>query len=211
MIAYAIECAVQSGVFDEVFVNTDSDTIAALAAELNVAVYRRPAELGGDDATGDDFTADFIEKIRCDTAAMISPVCPLLAATDIRNALTVFQAGGHDTLISCTTTQMQVFMEGKPVNIDDTAPLAPSQRNPVVQILNWGVTIWDGPSFLERYRATRSAYLGRDRMLFAIPAERSVKVSHEEDFRLAELMLAARDGKRGSSGVRYWSPADSAS
>lgn len=45
LIGYAIECAKRCNIFDEIFVNTDSDDLAAVAETYNVSVYRRNAWL----------------------------------------------------------------------------------------------------------------------------------------------------------------------
>ena len=205
MIAYAIECALRSDIFDEIYVNTDSDTIAALADAYGVNVYRRSADLASDDATGDDFTADFLENMRPDTLVMVSPVCPLVEPDDIRNAIEAFKQSDCDTLITCQETQMQTFCEGHAVNIDPYGPLAPSQENPVVQILNWAVTIWNTRTFLDSYATQRTGYLGKKRLLFPIEVSKSVKISHEEDFLLAEQLIKARSIHRThKNDVKYW-------
>lgn len=210
MLAYAIDCARESGVFDEIYVNTESPAIAALAEQSGVKVYRRPEHLGSDTATGDDFTADFMETMQPATLVMVSPVCPLVEPADVREAVALFRDGDCDTLITCHDTQMQTFCEGRPVNIDPLGPLAPSQLNPVVQILNWAVTIWDVPAFLASYRTRRSGYIGTRRLLHPIDPVRTLKISHEEDFRMAELLLRARALTREATGdgARYWSPED---
>jgi CMP-N-acetylneuraminic acid synthetase len=209
MIAYAIRCARNSEAFDEIYVNTDSDTLAALAGQLGVKVYHRSAELASDVASGDDFTADFIRKIQPTTLVMISPVCPLVDPADVRNALSAFRESDCDTLITCNNTRMQTFCNDQPVNIDLDGPLAPTQQNPVVQVLNWAVTIWDAAAFMDSDTRKGNGYIGSKRLLFPIPASRSVKVSDEEDFRLAELQLRARQMSESSpEPTRYWSSTD---
>jgi CMP-N,N'-diacetyllegionaminic acid synthase len=207
LIAYAIECAQNSSVIDEIYVNTDSEAIAALAEAYGVKTYRRSADLASDEATGDDFTADFIEKMKPDTLIMINPACPLVEPVDVQNAVRAFRQADCDTLITCQTTQMQTFCDGKAINIDPDGALAPSQQNPVVQILNWAVTIWDTTAFLHCYAVRKSGYIGRNRMLFPIDPSHSLKISHEEDFHQAELMLRARKMAAGKvESPRYWTP-----
>lgn len=209
MIGYAIEAALRSGVLDDVYVNTDSDTLGALAERFGAKVYRRPAELGSDTASGDDFNADFIRKLEPTTVVMVSPVCPLVEPEDIRNAVEAYRKSDCDTLITCSDTKMQTFCNGQPVNIDLDGPLAPSQQNPVVQVLNWAVTIWDARAFMDSYNTKGNGYIGTRRLLFPIPATRTVKVSDEEDFRLAELQLMAKELSAGARPpARFWTPND---
>lgn len=206
LLAFAIECAGKTGLFDDIYVNTDSDAIAALAASYGVKAYIRDAWLGSDDARGDDFTADFMDKIRPDTLLMINPVCPLVEPEDIRTAVEKYRASDCDTLISCEETQMQVFCGERAVNIDADAPLEPTQNNPAVKILNWAVTIWDTPTFLKSYQEKKRGYLGTRRLLFPINPSRSVKVSHESDFQLAEQLLSVKKQAIGTGEPTYWQP-----
>ncbi|MEN9727836.1 MAG: hypothetical protein RL434_2202 [Pseudomonadota bacterium] len=207
MIGYAIETALASAGLDEVYVNTDSDQIAAYAESLGCRVYRRPEHLGSDTATGDDFTIDLIETKPMDTLVMISPVCPLLTPDDVTAALAAFAESAADTLISCSETQMQTFSKGKAINIDPRGPLAPSQLNPRVQICNWAITIWNTAKFRELYGQFKGGYCGENRLLWPMEPLKAVKISEEKDFRLAEALLLARRAAGADAGTpTYWSP-----
>ena len=60
IIAYSVEAAISSGVFDEVMVSTDDETIAGIAAEYGAKIpFYRSAETSGDFAS----TADVIKEV----------------------------------------------------------------------------------------------------------------------------------------------------
>jgi CMP-N,N'-diacetyllegionaminic acid synthase len=210
MIGYAIETALSCRDLDEVYVNTDSDIIAAFAQTMGCPVYRRPSQLGSDEATGDDFTIDFIEAKAMDTLVMISPVCPLLSRADISEALKIFASSDIDTLISCSETQLQTFYEGAAININPFGPIAPTQRNHPVQVCNWAVTIWNCTTFRDLYRRFRGGYFGKNRLLWPLEPLKAAKISEEKDFRLAEALLRARSTTSESSAPVYWSPKETA-
>lgn len=211
LIAHAVACAQATGLFDAVYVNTDSPALCALAEAYGARSYRRGDWLASDEAKGDDFTADFLEHVPCDTLLMINPVCPLVTPEDILAAVDAYRGADCDTLISCEQTRMQVFYQGRGVNIDADAALEPTQRNEPVQILNWAVTIWDSPTFLASYRASRKGYLGTRRLLFPLDPSHAVKISEEADFLLAERLMEAR-ARQGADAapLRYWTPDDGA-
>lgn len=189
MIAYAIEAAMNSGVLPEVYVNTDSDSIAEVAKRYGCGVFRRDPELASDTATGDDFTIDFIEKMKPDTLVMVSPVCPLVEASDIAAAIKAYEESDADTLISCTKTQLQTFCEDRPVNIEPVGPLAPSQENPKIYICNWAITVWNADVFRKCYAQFKGGYFGEKRLFWNIDQWKSVKVSEDSDFIFAEKLL----------------------
>ena len=206
LIAYAVRAALGCKSLDSVYVNTNSDSIAALAKELGASVYKRRNSLASDRATSDDFNLDIMEALNPDTLVMINSVCPLIDSADIDAAIGAYRSENVDTLITATATRMQCFYRNQPVNIDLEAPLAPTQKNDPVHACNWAVTIWDTRKFRKRFHQQGYAVFGERRMLFPISSLKGTKVSTEEDFRLAELLIKCLKGRRDfEPNVKYWS------
>ena len=206
LLGYAIEAAQLCSGLDEVYVNTDSDDIEELALHLGCNVYRRPPSLGTDEASGDDFTIDFIKAKKADTLVMVSPVCPLIESSDIQAALNAYDRSEVDTLITCSETHLQTFCENRAVNIDPNGSLAPTQFNPAVFICNWAVTIWNTETFSRLYDKFGGGYCGEKRLLWPIEPWKAVKISDESDFIMAEkLLIATRLSSEGHNAPRYWS------
>ncbi|PLX70656.1 MAG: acylneuraminate cytidylyltransferase [Denitrovibrio sp.] len=204
MISYAISAGLNCPELDEVYVNTDSDILSGLAEKMKCPVYRRPQELGTDSASGDDFTYDFIMKKKPDTLVLINPVCPLVKSEDISEAIKAYENSDCDTLISCTETKMQTFCENEPVNIVPEGPLAPSQDNPVIKVCSWAIGIWNCDVFIENYNKFKGGYFGTKRLFWPMEVWRSVKISVESDFILAEKLILA--SAQQTSKPEYWSP-----
>lgn len=192
LIQYTIDNAKLCFETETIYINSDSSKLLQLGKNSGIQTYKRSKLLASDKATGDEFTYDFIKSIRPDTCIMLNPVCPLIDYTDIRNSVSAYQNSSCDTLISCETTQMQAFCGDQWINIDVNKKLQPSQKNPIISILNWGITIWNAKSFLSKYERTGSAYLGKDRLLFPLKQENCLKISTESDFKLAEIMIKGK-------------------
>ena len=105
IIAYSIEAALASGVFDEVMVSTDSGEIAAVAKRYGASVPFMRSE-----ATSNDFatTADVLEEVlvkyretgrKFDFFACIYPTAPFLTGEKLKRASTMFQNIGVDSVI----------------------------------------------------------------------------------------------------------------
>ena len=191
MIFYTIQASLDSQVTKNIYVNTDADEIKDLVQDTfpNISIYHRSKDLASDYASSDQFNMDIINALEPDILIMVNPVCPLIDQSDIKNALQEYLDSDCDTLISCSTTQMQTFCEDIPVNINLDEELAPSQNNPVVQTLNWAITIWDAKSFKRRYNSLGYAALGVKRILYPIDHLKSFKVSEERDFAMCEALL----------------------
>jgi len=192
MISYVIEAAIQADITEYAYVNSDSEEILdyVISEYEGFGVYKRDEILANDKATSEDFNYDIIKKFQPDTLVMVNPVCPLLSAEDITNALEVYEKSDCDTLISTTSTQMQTFCEDEPINININEKLAASQDNKRIYTLNWAITIWDAKKFSKRMQDYNYASLGNKRVFFDIDELHAVKVSDEKDFLLAEKLLS---------------------
>lgn len=115
MIAYSIECARQSGLFDRVIVSTDDDDIAAVSRSYGAEVpFRRPASLADDYATTSAVVAHAIASLH-DNGTPASAVCciyataPFIRSSDIAAGLRVFDKGRWNFVFSATTFAYPVF------------------------------------------------------------------------------------------------------
>ncbi len=191
MISYTVEAALEANITTHNYINTDSKEICDYIQNKypTFRVYKRDPVLASDQASSDQFNLDIIESLKPDTLVMINPVCPLIEARDIIDALSVYSEGSWDTLISSESTQMQTFCDGEPVNININEQLAPSQNNKRVTILNWAISIWDAKAFKKRMAENGFAVLGEKRCFFDIEPHKAIKVSEEKDFLFAEKLL----------------------
>jgi CMP-N,N'-diacetyllegionaminic acid synthase len=194
MISYAVEALLRANISENCYVNTDSKEIIDYinANYPSMKIYIRDKELCSDNAQSDHFNADIINKLQPDTLIMINPVCPLIESEDIVNALNAYKESDCDTMISSCSTRMQTFCDGEPVNIDVKNALAPSQDNPLITTLNWAITIWNAKSFTNRMDKDGYAVWGNKISFYDIDEIKSIKVSEEKDFIIAEKLLKMR-------------------
>ena len=64
LIAHVIETVKETNIFDEIYINSESDVFKQIADSYGINFYKRPSELSTDEATNDDFTLDFMENIK---------------------------------------------------------------------------------------------------------------------------------------------------
>jgi pseudaminic acid cytidylyltransferase len=102
MIAYAIQAARDSGLFEHVVVSTDDDEIAEVAQAHGASVpFRRPAHLADDQTVTVPVIAHaaqwFVDQGHAvDAVCCIYPCVPLLRAADLQGAYAMFKERGAD-------------------------------------------------------------------------------------------------------------------
>lgn len=106
LMAYTIEAAVESGLFDRVLVSTDSPHYGEIARQYGGEYCPRPAALATDTATTYQVLADLFAADTCgaDYFALLQPTSPLRTAAHIREAATLFESRWEqaDSLVSVT-------------------------------------------------------------------------------------------------------------
>ena len=105
LMAYTIEAALSSGVFDEVMVSTDSEKYAEIARTYGASVpFMRSEETSGDKASTWDTVREVIGNYRklgfeFDVAAVLQPTSPLRTAEDIRGGMELFDKNNASAVI----------------------------------------------------------------------------------------------------------------
>jgi CMP-N-acetylneuraminic acid synthetase len=107
MLAWTVEAALESGLFDTVLVSTDDPEIAAAAVAAGAAVPFLRQDHADDHAPISMATLaalDQLERhqgVQYDVVVQLMANCPLRRATHIRAALDNFDASGAPSQISC--------------------------------------------------------------------------------------------------------------
>lgn len=104
IIAYSIEAAKESGLFDEVMVSTDDGEIAEVALRYGAAVpFMRSAETADDFATTEDVLEEVLRNYKIEGRtfswfACLYPTAPLIGVSRLREAFQLFQDTGTDVV-----------------------------------------------------------------------------------------------------------------
>ena len=191
LISYAIDACLGSDQLDEVYVNTESDLIANVARERGAQVYVRSEALAQDDVVSDQFNADFLENIECDALVMVNPVSPLVETVDINAAIQCYIENDYDTLLSVREDRLHTFYDGQPLNFSTEGLLPMTQDLRPVQTCVWTVSIWRRTVFLDSFRKNGYACFSGRIGFFPIEPLKSLKISYESEFRMAEELIRA--------------------
>ncbi len=103
---YSINAALESGMYDEVMVSTDSEKYAEIARECGASVpFLRSAETSGDTASSWDVVREVLREYKklgkeFDTFTILQPTAPLRTAQDIRDAFDLMEREKKDYVLS---------------------------------------------------------------------------------------------------------------
>jgi CMP-N,N'-diacetyllegionaminic acid synthase len=198
MIAYTIEQALQSALFDEVYVCTEDREIADVALSYGAKVpFLMPQDLCGDLVAShipcQHLAAHLATYARpTDTLVCLQPTSPLRSVNDLKAAVGRFQRSDFDFLVSITPMDPHDFHWAVAPTEGDywgmyfgskymmERPLLPPVFRP-----NGSIKIARLPALAET-----GHFFGKRMGVIETPAERSVHVASEFDLKLCELLLA---------------------
>jgi pseudaminic acid cytidylyltransferase len=119
MIAYSIECAFCSGLFDEVVVSTDDEEIATVAKAYGANVpFMRPAELSNDHAGTIPVIAHATEWFEAagkspSAVCCIYATAPFVQPGDLKQGLEILESGLWQYVFSATSFGFPIFRSFK--------------------------------------------------------------------------------------------------
>lgn len=206
LVYYAINAAKNAKTIDEVYVNTENDQIGQIAIDNGVKYYKRNPDLAQDTVTSDQFNYDFMKNIDTDIVVMVNPVAPLITWEDIDKMVYYYLNNNLDTLIPVCEVRLHAFCEGeainfspddsvqslceaKPINFDPTGPLPMTQNISPVKVCVWTVCIWNKSVFMKRFEEKGHAVFSGKVGFCSQDRYKSIKISNEEDFVLAEILM----------------------
>lgn len=105
ILAYSIEAALKSEMFDEVMVSTEDKEIAQIAVKYGASVpFYRSEKTAGDFATTNDVLLEVLEEYEkagknFDVACCIYPTAPFVTADKLKDAMSKLLDSEADTLI----------------------------------------------------------------------------------------------------------------
>ena len=201
LLGRAVLTARATGLFDTIFVSTDSDEYAAEAAKYGaVTPWLRPAALASDTALVADAIRHTIEEFArrgktFDTLALLEPTSPLRTPDIVRETVLAAEAQGWDAAFTVSEVP-RPYHALKQFRLDDSGAasfvLAEASPNVNRQSL-YPTYIRNGLAYavrVEAFMATHSIHGTRARAI--VVDEEVVSIDTEEDFRLAEQLIAER-------------------
>ena len=205
MIAWSIEAAIKSGLFEHIVVSSDDDEIAAVATSLGAAVpFRRPVELADDHTATRPVVNHAIREAeqrfgRPAHVCCIYPTAPFIQIDDLQRGLEQLINAGADFAFTVTHFAYPIQRALQLTESGRVAMFQPEHLKTRSQDLEeayhdagqfyWGRT----EAFLED-RDTFSA----DSMPIILPNWRVVDIDEQEDWERAELLFRSL----GLSGSR---------
>lgn len=203
MFGHSVAQAAATGLFDEIVVSSDSDEILALAPRFGATgVVRRPAEMATDTAGKVPAIAHAVRTTEertgqtFDVCVDLDATSPLRTLDDIRTAVRMFEESHAASLITGAEARRNPYFNLVEEQPDGTVAVSKQPDDAVLRRqdaprcfdMNGSIYVWARESLLED-----QVVFFPSTILYEMPAERSIDVDSEFDFRIVEWLMGQRE------------------
>lgn len=194
LIQYVINEVKKSKIFDEIYINSENIIFENIAINNKIDFFHRNKKLATDKSTNDEFTLDFMKKIKGDILIQILPTSPLITSNEIRNFVKEIKNKEIDTLISVEEKKISSVFRNKPINFNKIKELPPSQLVEPVKSYATVLMGWKYKSFLLNMKKFKAAYHGGKGKIdyFTLKGLSTIDIDNEEDFDLVERIIISK-------------------
>lgn len=205
LIAYTIEQAKESKLFEHIVISTDSDDIASIAKENGAEVFfKRSAEMASDTAGKLDVIKDAFVRSeeyyehKFDYLVDLDATAPLRIVKDIVDSFKQLLDNDHDNLITAMPSRRSPYFNLVEVDKNNKVYLSKTLDSSIVRRqdapksydMNASIYIWKRDVILNE----QSLFLEKTG-LYVMPEERSIDIDSELDYKFVEFLMKENDAK----------------
>lgn len=201
LIAHSVERALETGLFEVVAISSDDDAILEAGGAAGAGLLiKRPDELATDESGKVPAIVHALLAVEAhlgrevDILVDLATTAPLRRASDIADAVALLEESGATSVITGSVARASPYFSMVERAPDGTVhvakrsdpPYLRRQDSPAVFEMNGSIYVWRRDPFI----AAPSVFYADTRLL-EMPAERSVDIDTEFDFRVAEFVHEA--------------------
>lgn len=199
LLAYSVDAAKESGIFDEIMVSTDSEKYAEIAKAYGASVpFLRSEEMSGDTTSSWDVVREILGKYQdisevYDTVCLLQPTSPLRSSEDIKNAYTLFGEKAANAVIGvCEMDHSPMWSNVIPTDLKMDHFISSQVKNSPRQMLEKYYRINGAIYIVKTVVIEKKIDVFKNAYAYKMPRERSIDIDVELDFIIAESIMRQR-------------------
>lgn len=190
LVAWTIECAINSNIFDEIILSTDSEVIASIGSSFGLPnVGLRPKHLSDDYSTASDVIKYYLENREDANFCYLQPTSPLRNTDDVKYSFELMEKNNAYSVISVNE-----------LHLPDNWVYRSEQS---FELFMGNITTKRSQDYFPRYMLNGAVYWFNSLQFkkhnthlipekcypYIMPQNRSVDIDTESDFKLAEFYI----------------------
>ena len=191
LIKNAINKAKSCTLFDEIWVNSEAETIGEVAKQEHVNFHLRPARLSTSSATSEDFVYEFLNHHECDFLIQLHSIAPLISNDEIHRFTKHMMKNKCDVLLSVEQIQIECLYNKLPINFNFNKKTNSQDLVPIERI-SWAITGWRRSSYLDAYLKGKCATYAGVTDTFPVSKNANLVIKTMEDLQMTQSIFDAK-------------------
>lgn len=202
LIAYTIEVARKSEIFEDIVVSTDSEKYAEISKEYGAIVpFLREEKLSSDTASSLDVILDVLEKMeklgkRYETLVLLQPTSPLRTVENLKEAYNLYLKNKANAVVSvCEMEHSPLWSNILPIDNKMDGFLKKIGNKNRQQLEKYyrinGAIYIANVEYFKRYKD----FYYKNSYAYIMSRENSIDIDEEIDFKIAEFLMKEKGNK----------------
>jgi CMP-N-acetylneuraminic acid synthetase len=204
MVGYAINSAINSNVFDNVYLNSENDIFKSISDDYGAKFYKRKYKLGSSITKSDEVIADFISSHpEYDIVVWVNSISPFQTPEEIRNIVNYFIDNKLDSLITVSNHNVHCMYDNNPLNFNMSEVFAQTQDLIPVQSFVYSVMMWRSKSFMQDYKNKGYGIFCGNFGTYPVGKLTEIIIKDQNDLMLADLLMRSIRKNQDKYEIKY--------
>ncbi len=181
---YALDTVINSKVFDDVFIDTDSEDVKNYCIEKNINIIDRDPKLLKDSANGNDLLEHWVDiKPNYDVYFQVFVTSPFLTSNTLKDCVNIMKTNSlGDSVFTVIEDYTWYWFNGKPVNYNPKLLPRSQDAKPIIKETTslYGIS-------KEGFNKTKSR-IGESPQIYVVDEIEGTDIDTEFDFTMAKLI-----------------------
>ena len=204
VLAWGIESAINSKIFDQIIINGDNILFKKIADTYGLQYYNRNPSLSSNNAKSDDVIFDFINKFDCEYIVWFNAIAPLQTKKDIKDFAITLMQEKYNSLFSIQTNHIQALFEESPINFSTKDKFSKTQDLKPIKSFVPSMMGWESEIFKENFLINKFSFFSGSVGYYEIKSRlTSLVIKNEDDFKLIRSVIEGFESYNNK--VEYYS------
>lgn len=181
---HALDTVIKSKVFDDIFVDTDSEDVKKYCIENSINIIDRDPKLSKDNANGNDLLKYWVDiKPNYDIYFQVFVTSPFLTIETLNNCVNIMNKNNNDSVFTVIEDYTWYWFNNKPVNYDPKLLPRSQDAKPIIKETTSLYAISKNG-----FKKTK-ARIGEFPKTYTVGEVESIDIDNKFDFFIAEQII----------------------
>lgn len=188
LITRAIRKCKEANCFEQIWLNSADDIFEDIAMAEGILYHKRPVTLGDNNATSEQFIAEFLMSHECKYIFQVHSIAPLMTVQDIKLFVRYMLQNNYDCLLSTEEIQIECAYKGEPINFSYNKKINSQDIQPL-QRISWSITGWRAKTYIDAIKKGQCATYSGKVGYFPISRLAAHVIKTEDDLQIAQALF----------------------